>query len=155
MELMCDNTAAIVLATGEGSWRTKSAANKAYAVKEKVDCGKLVLSYVSTVDQCADSLTKFLRGGQDQLRARSHLSLVDLEDWLSRRGLITKASGVQNFSDQMGAFGPKLAECFFRNRLFRVRFFRARRVSLGLDLSCWLEGKKRLCLLKMENFSHL
>ena len=35
MELMCDNTAAIVLATGEGSWRTKSAANKVYAVKEK------------------------------------------------------------------------------------------------------------------------
>merc|ERR1711895_181404 len=38
VELMCDNTAAIVLATGEGSWRTKSAANKVYAVKEKVDC---------------------------------------------------------------------------------------------------------------------
>ena len=34
MELMCDNTAAIVLATGEGSWRTKSAANKVHAVKE-------------------------------------------------------------------------------------------------------------------------
>ena len=36
LELMCDNKAAIVLATGEGSWRTKSATNKVYAVKEKV-----------------------------------------------------------------------------------------------------------------------
>ena len=34
MKIMCDNTAANVLATGEGSWRTKSAANKVYAVKE-------------------------------------------------------------------------------------------------------------------------
>ena len=33
--MKCDNAAAIVLATGEGSWRTKSAANKVYAVKEK------------------------------------------------------------------------------------------------------------------------
>ena len=72
IELKCDNTAAIVLATGEGSWRTKSAANKVYAVKEKVDCGYLAVSYVSTVDQCADSLTKFLRGGQDQRRANTH-----------------------------------------------------------------------------------
>jgi len=41
IELRCDNTAAIVLATGEGSWRTKSAANKVYAVKEKVESGRL------------------------------------------------------------------------------------------------------------------
>ena len=39
IELKCDNTATIVLATGEGSWRTKSAANKVYAVKEKVEVG--------------------------------------------------------------------------------------------------------------------
>ena len=32
-EIRCDNAAAIVLSTGEGSWRTKSAANKVYAVK--------------------------------------------------------------------------------------------------------------------------
>ena len=35
IEIRCENTAAIVLSTGEGSWRTKSAANKVYAVKEK------------------------------------------------------------------------------------------------------------------------
>ena len=60
VELRCDNTAAIVLATGEGSWRTKSAANKVHAVKEKVDHGYIGVSYVSTKDQCADSLTKYL-----------------------------------------------------------------------------------------------
>ena len=112
LALMCDNAAAIVLATGEGSWRTKSAANKVYAVKEKVDCGRLVVSYVSTFDQCADSLTKFLKGGQDQLRANLHLSQVNLEDWLPRRGLITKASGVQNFSDQTEVFGPMVRRVF-------------------------------------------
>ena len=66
IELKCDNTAAIVLATGEGSWRTKSAANKVYAVKEKVESGRLKISNVGTKQQCADALTKFLRGGPDQ-----------------------------------------------------------------------------------------
>ena len=65
MRLRCDNTAAIVLATGEGSWRTKSAANKVYMVKEKVDRGLFTVTYVSTQEQCADSLTKFLRSGRD------------------------------------------------------------------------------------------
>ena len=74
MELKCESSAARVLATGEGSWRTKSAANKVYAVKEEVDYGMLAVSYVSTLDQCADSLTKFLKGGQDQKRANAHLS---------------------------------------------------------------------------------
>ena len=36
MRIKCVNTAAIVLAIGEGSWRTKSAANKVHQVKEKV-----------------------------------------------------------------------------------------------------------------------
>ena len=35
IELRGDNDASIVLSIGEGSWRTKSAANKVYAVKEK------------------------------------------------------------------------------------------------------------------------
>ena len=46
MELRCDSTAAIVLATGEGSWRTKSAANKVNAVREKVEAGSLKVTYV-------------------------------------------------------------------------------------------------------------
>ena len=57
MEIRCDNTAAIVLATGEGSWRTKAAANKVNAIREKVEKGKLKESYVGTKEQCADSLT--------------------------------------------------------------------------------------------------
>ena len=112
IELKCDNTAAIVLATGEGSWRTKSAANKVHAVKEKVDCGRLKISYVGTKDQCADSLTKFLRGGQDQLKAREQLSLSNLEGWLPGRGSHTKACGVKGFLDPTGDFGPKVCRVF-------------------------------------------
>ena len=41
MEIRCDSTAAIVLATGEGSWRTKAAANKVNAIREKADNGRL------------------------------------------------------------------------------------------------------------------
>ena len=59
MEIRCDNTAAIVLASGEGSWRTKAAANKVNAIRERVEKGKLKISYVGTKEQCADSLTKF------------------------------------------------------------------------------------------------
>ena len=59
VRIKCDNTAAIVLATGEGSWRTKSAANNVHQVKEKVQNGLIEVTYVSTHDQCADSLTKY------------------------------------------------------------------------------------------------
>ena len=111
IELKCDNTAAIVLATGEGSWRTKSATKKVYAVKEKVDCGYLEVSHVSTVDQCADPLTKFLRGGQNQQGANAHLSLVKLEDWLPRRGQVTRANRVR-FSDQPKFFEPRVKRVF-------------------------------------------
>ena len=72
IELRCDIIAAIVLATGEGSWKPKSAANKVYMVKEKVDRGLVTVTYVSTQDQCADSLTKFLRSGQGQKKAIAH-----------------------------------------------------------------------------------
>ena len=37
VELGCDNTSAIVLSIGEGSWRTKSLANKVYYVREEVE----------------------------------------------------------------------------------------------------------------------
>ena len=36
MEIRCDNKAAIVLATGEGSWKTKTSANKMYYLRELV-----------------------------------------------------------------------------------------------------------------------
>ena len=105
VELKCDNAAAIVLATGEGSWRTKSAANKVHAVKEKVEIGSLIVTYVGTREQCADSLTKFLKGGQEQIRATEQLSLVDLEKWLPRKTeLVTKARGIR-FSGRPEIFG--------------------------------------------------
>ena len=108
MELRCDNTAAIVLATGEGSWRTKSAANKVNAVKEKVESGRLKISYVGTKEQCADALTKFLRGGPDQSKAREHLSLVSMESCKTGRGAHAKASGVENSFSSTGEFGPRV-----------------------------------------------
>ena len=108
MELRCDNTAAIVLATGEGSWRTKAAANKVYAVREKVESGKLKVSFVGTKDQCADSLTKFLRGGPDQSKAREHLSLVSLESWNPGRGTQAKACGASDSFPVTGEFGPRI-----------------------------------------------
>ena len=108
MESRCDNIAAIVLATGEGSWRTKAAANKVYAVREKVESGRLKVSYVGTKDQCADSLTKFLRVGPDQVKAREHLSLVSLENCNTGRGAHAKACGVENSFPSTGDFGPRI-----------------------------------------------
>ena len=129
VELRCDNTAAIVLATGEGSWRTKSAANKVHAVKEKVENENLKVTYVGTRDQCADSLTKFLKGGQEQIRAIGHLSLIDLEKWLPRKvELATKAQGVK-LSGGSGISGfapgvcrvsaPGVFQAFVPDRSFR------------------------------------
>ena len=112
MEIRCDNTAAIVLASGEGSWRTKAAANKVNAIREKVEKGKLKISYVGTKEQCADSLTKFLRGGPDQNKAREHLSLVSLEDCISGRDAHVKACGLRNSFRATGSSGPRLCRVF-------------------------------------------
>ena len=50
IELRCDSTSAIVLATGEGSWRTKSLANKIYSIREQVEFGSVVVSYTHTTE---------------------------------------------------------------------------------------------------------
>ena len=113
MELRCDNTAAIVLATGEGSWRTKSAANKVNAVKEKVESGRLKISYVGTKEQSADALTKFLRGGPDQVKAREHLSLASLENCKTGRGAHAKACGVENSFSSTGELGPRICRVIY------------------------------------------
>ena len=83
------------MAIGKGSWRKKSAANTVHQVKEKADHGYIEVSYVSTKDECADSLTKYLKGGESQQRAYAHLSLVNLENWLPRKGLVTGAKRVR------------------------------------------------------------
>ena len=58
VKLRCDNTVAIVLSTGEGPWKTKSAANKVVFTKEQVEHGLMKIEYVSTKLQAASSLTK-------------------------------------------------------------------------------------------------
>ena len=111
VRIKCDNTAAIVLATGEGSWRTKSAANKVYQVKEKVQNGLIEITYVSTKDQCADSLTKYLKGGEPQKKANLQLSLIDLDSWLPEKDLITRAKEVR-FSSEFEFFQPVVKRVF-------------------------------------------
>ena len=69
IEIKCDNTAAITLATGEGSWK-RSAANKVYFLREPAEFGFARVEHVSTTLQAADSLTKFLTGGTSQKNAR-------------------------------------------------------------------------------------
>merc|ERR1712240_828448 len=108
IELRCDNTAAIVLATGEGSWRTKAAANKVNAVREKVEAGSIKVSYVGTQQQCADSLAKFLRGGPDQVKAREHLSLVSLEHHTNGRGAHANACGLRTGFRTSDVFAPRI-----------------------------------------------
>ena len=108
VEIRCDNRAAIILATGEGSWRTKSAANKVHSIREKVEKGMLKISFVGTKDQCADSLTKFLKGGPDQNKAREHLSLINNEDSGGERDALARVNGIRTNLRAVGSFGPRL-----------------------------------------------
>ena len=71
------------------------------------------------MDQCADSLTKFLRGGQNQQRANAHLSLVKLEDWLPRRGQVTRAKRVR-FSNKLEFFEPRVKRVFLSGLEFSI-----------------------------------
>ena len=112
VEIRCDNTAAVVLATGEGSWKTKAAANKVAAIRERVEQGEIKVSHVGTKEQCADSLTKFLRGGPDQHKAREHLSLISLENCISGRGTHAKACGLHKGFRETGTFGPRVSRVF-------------------------------------------
>jgi len=89
-----------------------------YMVKEKVDRGLMTVTYVSIQDQCADSLTKFLRSGQDQKKAIAHLSLLDLEQWLPRRELQQRPGGEQQFSQKVSSSSFRMyqldKDCIFR-----------------------------------------
>merc|ERR1711989_15860 len=112
VRIKCDNTAAIVLATGEGSWRTKTAANKVYQIKEKVLKGLIEVTYVSTHDQCADSLTKYLQGAEAQRKANLQLSLIDLDSWLPGKDLITRVKKVRFRDNRFGIFQPGVKRIF-------------------------------------------
>ena len=78
VEIRCDSNAAITFATGEGSWKTKSAANKVYYLREQVEFGFVTIHHVSTKLQAADSLTKFLKAGTEQKRACELLAMDDV-----------------------------------------------------------------------------
>ena len=75
MELKCDSTSAIVLATGDGSWRTKPLANKVCSIREQVEHGPVKVRHVNTAEQCVDAFAKFVQGGPQQALARKHLSV--------------------------------------------------------------------------------
>ena len=83
-----------------------------------MDHGYIEVSYVSTNDQCADSLTKYSRGGENQQVANAHMSLVKLENWLPRRGQVTRAKRVR-FRIGWSFSNPGLNACSFRVRIFQ------------------------------------
>ena len=68
-------------------------------------------SYVSTKDQFEDSLTKYLKGGENQQKANKQLSLIDMDNWLPGKGLVTGAKRVR-FSDKVDLFEPKVKRIF-------------------------------------------
>jgi hypothetical protein len=79
INVMCDNKAAIVLSTGEGSWKTKALANRVYYVREAVRLGLVTVNFVATDRQKSDSLTKFLPGNR-MLETRRMLAMEDSEE---------------------------------------------------------------------------
>ena len=142
VEIRCDNKAAIVLATGEGSWRTKSVANKVHSIREKVERGMLRISFVGTKDQCADSLTKFLKGGPDQNKAREHLSLINNEDSGSERDALARVNGIRTNLRAVGSFGPRLCRVSCSSSDFSVP---QRSGSGTFGPFSFVRRKKRLC----------
>ena len=71
----------------------------------------LEVIYVSTKDQCADSLTKYLKGGESQKKANFQLSLIDLDSWLLGKDLITRARKVRCHK-KFGIFQPVVKRIF-------------------------------------------
>ena len=60
-----DNQACIKMASNPRGWkRTKHIDVRYHFVRDLVEANKVILSYINTVDQCADLLTKALGGGQ-------------------------------------------------------------------------------------------
>ncbi|WP_353239609.1 reverse transcriptase domain-containing protein [Limnohabitans sp.] len=79
INVMCDNKAAIVLSTGEGSWKTKALANRVYYVREAVRLGLVTVNFVATDRQKSDSLSKFLPRNR-MLETRRMLAMEDSEE---------------------------------------------------------------------------
>ena len=114
-----------VVATREGPWRTKSATNAIYGVKDKAGLGQLRVTYANTLEQGHVFLTKFSRGRQYQQRAREHLSVIDVGEWLPGRNIkIAKVFGVSNTRvNSSESFRPRVCRAFVRescSSLFQV-----------------------------------
>ena len=136
IELRCDNNAARVFTTGDGSWRTKSTANKVARVKEKIDVLKTVrVKYESTKTQHADSLTKFLRSSQEQQKALQHLSMEEITSDVQRISVSMVISmqcsgehtrirnhhlGVKNGKINLDSFSVATSAQYFANSCFTV-----------------------------------
>ena len=90
------------------------AANRVHQVKEKVENGLIEVTYVSTKDQCVDSFTKYLKGGEPQKKANMQLSLMDLDHWLPGKDLVTRAKKVRflltliSFSQSLNVFSVRV-----------------------------------------------
>ena len=74
-----DNAASLCIADGQGSWRTRSLANQAVALRSRLDQGTLELKKVASDDQRADGLTKAFSASA-MTRIRSHFGLVTIQD---------------------------------------------------------------------------
>ena len=70
-----DNAASLCIADGQGSWRTRSLANKAVALRSRLDLGTLELKKVSSEEQRADGLAKVFPAPA-MARIRGHFGLT-------------------------------------------------------------------------------
>ena len=69
-----DNAASLYLAHGQGSWRTRALANRAAALRSRLEMGTLDFMKVASEDQRADGLTKVF-AAPAMARIRAHFNL--------------------------------------------------------------------------------
>eukprot|EP00971_Amphidinium_carterae_P078286 1548809-Amphidinium_carterae.1 len=78
-ELLCDNSAAICLSNNDPPMRSRHWSMRAWRLREAVRGGEVVVSYIQTDSQRADSFTKAL-SCQAQQEHRKMMGLVELQD---------------------------------------------------------------------------
>ena len=72
--ILCDNAAAVSIATGTPAMRTRHFSMRAWQLNEAIKSGELAMTYVSTQHQRADSLTK----GMSVLQTQAHRRMVGM-----------------------------------------------------------------------------
>ena len=155
LRMRCDNAAAIILSTGEGSWKTKSTANKVIAIRELVDAKMLMVDYIPTKDQCADSLTKFMKSGKEQARINvQHLGLVDVDTWLPEERIREKLSEVSSGKISTGKNSTARAD-FHGPRICSVRVVESARVGCPTLSTQVKQFTVNIILREIENYFFL